>query len=93
MRERLAVVVREGLKGSHLLFDPEDLIAAGGVEMAVDAPVAQEVARAAVALARADTLDAARRRIAACSPECRAQLASLYLKLLSRCAAAQGHVA
>jgi hypothetical protein len=87
----LAHVVRQGLRGVHLLFGPDDLVAAGNVAAVVEKRVAQELARATLALANCGSLEEARARIRACSPDCRAQLASFYLRLLSRYAAAQGH--
>jgi hypothetical protein len=75
----------------HLLFGPDDLVAAGQAAVVVDKPVAQELARATLALARCGSVEEARARIRACSPACRAQLASFYLRLLSRFAAAQGY--
>jgi hypothetical protein len=87
----LGYVIRQGLRGVHLLFSPDDLLAAGGANGIVQRRTAQELARATVAIATSDSLDDARATIRACSPECRAQLASFYLRLLSRYAAAQGH--
>jgi hypothetical protein len=89
-RERLAVVVREGLKGNHLLFDVGELAACVGGPEAQSAEVAQEFGRVGLALARAPSIDLARALIASCSPECRKELARLYLVFLGRCASAQG---
>jgi creatinine amidohydrolase/Fe(II)-dependent formamide hydrolase-like protein len=87
----LGYVIRQGLRGVHLLFGTDDLIAAGSARRVVQKRTAQELARATIAIATAGSLDDARETIRACSPECRAQLASFYLRLLSRYAAAQGH--
>jgi predicted DNA-binding transcriptional regulator YafY len=87
----LGYVIRQGLCGVHLLFNPDDLLAAGSATQVVHQRTAQELARATVAIATCDSLADARATIRACSPECRAQLASFYLRLLSRYAAAQGH--
>jgi hypothetical protein len=87
----LGYVIRQGLRGVHLLFGPDDLIAAGSAGRVVQKRTAQELARATVAIATCHSLEDAREKIRACSPECRAQLASFYLRLLSRYAVAQGH--
>jgi hypothetical protein len=87
----LGYVIRQGLRGVHLLFNPDDLLAGGSASRVVQKCTAQELARATVAIATCESLDDARETIRACSPECRAQLASFYLRLLSRFAAAQGH--
>ena len=102
-RARLAVVVREGLKGHHLLFDTRDIEAAARAERTVPGAlesgdsaaagpqvgveVAREVARVGLALARAATLDDARALVSASSTGCRSELARLYLSFLGRCAA------
>jgi hypothetical protein len=90
-RERLAVVVREGLKGNHLLFDARELAACTDAPEARAGRVAEELGRIGLALARAPSIDGARALIAASSPECRRELARLYLVFLGRCASAQGH--
>lgn len=90
-RERLALVVREGLKGNHLLFDTAELAASSEGPEPRSAEVAQELGRVGVALARSPSIDGARGLIAACTPECRRELARLYLAFLGRCASAQGH--
>jgi hypothetical protein len=84
-------VIRQGLRGVHLLFNPDDLIAAGTAGKVVQKRTARELARATVRIATCHSVDDARETIRACSPECRAQLASFYLRLLSRYAAAQGY--
>lgn len=89
---QLALVVREGLKGNHLLFEIRDLATAAGDGETVDRAVARELAGAVLALAGMRSTDKARGQIAALSPPCRAQLARMYLSFLGRCARAQGHV-
>ena len=96
MQERLAVVVREGLKGNHFLFAPDDLAAAcSDAEdvdpdaLRVDRAVARELGGAGLKLAKAASIDEARSFIEELSPPCRAALAGLYLRFLARCAAAR----
>lgn len=89
--EQLALVVREGLKGNHLLFADSDLASIAGDEEPVDRAVARELASAVLTLARMRSTDDARLHIAALSAPCRAQLARLYVTFLGRCAQAQGH--
>lgn len=95
MQERLAVVVREGLKGNHFLFAPDDLAAAcldaelGRAALPpVDRDVARELGGVGVKLARAGSIDEVRSHIGHLSPACRAALARLYLRFLARVAAA-----
>ncbi len=96
LRDRLAVVVREGLKGNHLLFAAADLSAALQQDdapsgpLAVDREVARELGSAGLQLARAESIEQARLLIAGLSSGCRAALARLYLRFLARCAAAKG---
>jgi hypothetical protein len=90
-RAHLAVIVREGLKGNHLLFAPLDLAGCGDAPAAQPPEVAREVSGAGAAIARAASIDEARAVIAACSAECRKELARLYLGFLGRCVAVQGH--
>ena len=107
VQERLAVVVREGLKGNHLLFAHRDLLAAcddrdptstalpaGAPELdrAVDREVARELGGAGLKLIQAASIAEARTFIEGLSPACRAALARLYLRFLARCAAARGEV-
>ncbi|GAC1341709.1 MAG: hypothetical protein NVS2B9_10340 [Myxococcales bacterium] len=89
-RERLAVVVREGLKGNHLLFDAAELAGSEDGPRVHSSAVAQELGRVGVELARSASIDGARGLIASCSPDCRRELARLYLAFLGRCASAQG---
>lgn len=96
MKERLAVVVREGLKGNHLLFAAPDLAAAlgGGEEapdgqLVLDPSVAGELGTAGLQLARTRSIEDAREIIGGLSAPCRAALARLYLRFLARCAATQ----
>src|SRR5256885_743623 len=96
LRDRLAVVVREGLKGNHLLFAPPDLAAAlrspdelDG-RLVVDERVASELGTAGVRLAQTGTIEDARTLIGGLTPECREALARLYLRFLARCAASRG---
>jgi|GEM_PF-1461744 len=88
----VALVVREGLKGNHLLFASDDLAGAAGDGETVDRPVALELATAVLALARLRSADRARAYIAALSAPCRSQLARMYVSFLGRCARAQGNV-
>ena len=105
VQERLAVVVREGLKGNHLLFAQHDLLAAcddrdlppatsaeplRGLDRAVDREVARELGGAGLKLVQAESIEEARSFIDGLSPPCRAALARLYLRFLARCAAARG---
>ena len=90
-KARLEVVVREGLKGNHLLFDAADVAAGACAEAPGTNATAREVARTGLSLAGAASIDEARALIAAASPECRLELARLYLAFLGRCASAQGH--
>jgi hypothetical protein len=90
-RARLEVIVREGLKGHHLLFDAADVAAGARAEPSRTHATAREVARTGLSLASAASIDEARALIAAASPECRSELARLYLAFLGRCASAQGH--
>ena len=102
-RARLALIVREGLKGHHLLFDAVDIDAGARADGTgagasprgdlheLDTEVAGEVARVGLSLARAATLDEARALVSAASTDCRSELARLYLTFLGRCASAQGY--
>jgi len=105
VQERLAVVVREGLKGNHLLFAQHDLLAAcdDGAPSSADLPAAErdqgrevnrEVARelggAGLRLVQAASIEEARTFIEGLSAPCRTALARLYLRFLARCAAARG---
>ena len=49
-----------------------------------------ELGSAGLRLARAQSIEEARRLIGDLSPACRAALARLYLRFLARCAAARG---
>jgi len=89
MRDGLAVVVREGLKGNHLLFATQDLAAASD-RQDVSASVAGELGAAGMALIRAASITEARLLIDGLSAPCRAALARLYLRFLARCALARG---
>ena len=93
----LAMVVREGLKGHHVLFAAQDLSEAfsttadaGGGPLPVEPGVAGELGSAGLLLARSQSIDEARRLIGDLTPPCRAALARLYLRFLARCAAARG---
>jgi hypothetical protein len=99
LQKRLAVVVREGLKGNHLLFASSDLVRALELQtdapdgrLAVDARVAGELGTAGLSLAAVGTIEEARELIEGLSPACRTALAQLYLRFLARCAAARGVV-
>ncbi len=98
IRERLAVVVREGLKGNHLLFGEPDLTAALGCadegpdgRMVVDPVLAGELGTAGLQLVQVGSIQDARTLIGGLSPACRMALARLYLRFLARCAATRGH--
>ena len=97
LQQRLALVVREGLRGNHLLFATRDLTDAleardeADGQVSVDQAVAAELGHVGIALSRAATLAEARALIDDLSPACRAALARLYMRFLGRCAAAQGH--
>jgi hypothetical protein len=81
---RLAGLLREGLQGHHLLFEPEEIRAAFASE---DVPLSKAesegVARALLAAALGP-LATARRRVATLSPAARDAFIRLYFKLLDK---------
>jgi hypothetical protein len=98
LEHTLQVVVREGLKGNHLLFAAQDLAAAFAAQddatdgpLEVDASVSRELASAGLQLARSPNVEEARLLIAGLSAPCRAALARLYFRFLARCAGARGN--
>lgn len=81
---RLSSILTEGLRGYHLLFEPEEIRAAFAVP---DAPLtrdeAAEVGEALLTICR-DPLDAARGSVETLAPGVRVALIRLYFRLLDR---------
>lgn len=81
---RLAHLLSEGLRGHHVLFDPEAIRAAFD---APDAPLtredADEVGRTLLAICR-DPVDVAREAVDALPDSARVALIRLYFRLLER---------
>jgi hypothetical protein len=81
---RLAALVSQGLRGHHLLFDRDEILAAFAYP---EAPVAREdadvVGHALLTVCR-DPLPAARTAIAALPEPARAALIRLYFRLLDQ---------
>jgi hypothetical protein len=87
---RLAHLLSEGLRGHHVLFDPETIRAAFE---APDVPLtredADEVGRTLLAICR-DPVDLARNAVDALPESARVALIRLYFRLLERAQLEQG---
>jgi len=83
---RLSVILIEGLRGHHPLFEPEEIRAAFEVpDRPLDALSADQVGQALLAIAR-EPAHAARGTIDALSPPSRTALIRVYFRLLERAA-------
>ena len=83
---RLSVILIEGLRGHHPLFEPEEIRAAFEVpDRPLDALSADQVGQALLAMARAPA-HAARGAIDALPPQPRSALIRVYFRLLERAA-------
>lgn len=81
---RLSVILVEGLRGHHPLFDPDDIRAAFQVpDRPLDALAADQVGQALLAIAR-EPAHAARDAIDALSPHSKVALIRVYFRLLDR---------
>lgn len=87
---RLAHLLSEGLRGHHLLFDPDTIRAAFD---APDVPLSREdaddVGRTLLAICR-DPVDLARGAVDALPDSARVALVRLYFRLLERAGLEQG---
>lgn len=83
---RLSVILIEGLRGHHPLFDPEEIRAAFEVpDRPLDALSADQVGQALLAIAR-EPAHAAQGTIDALPPPSRTALIRVYFRLLERAA-------
>jgi hypothetical protein len=81
---RLSVILIEGLRGHHPLFDPDEIRAAFQVpDKPLDALAADQVGQALLAIAR-EPAHAARGAIDALSPPSKIALIRVYFRLLDR---------
>jgi hypothetical protein len=81
---RLSVILIEGLRGHHPLFDPDEIRAAFQVpDRPLDALAADQVGQALLAIAR-EPAHAARGAIDALSPRSKVALIRVYFRLLDR---------
>jgi DNA-directed RNA polymerase specialized sigma24 family protein len=81
---RLSVILVEGLRGHHPLFEPDEIRAAFQVpDKPLDALAADQVGQALLAIAR-EPAHAARGAIDALSPRSRTALIRVYFRLLDR---------
>jgi hypothetical protein len=81
---RLSVILIEGLRGHHPLFDPDEIRAAFSVpDRPLDALAADQVGQALLAIAR-EPAHAARGAIEALSPHSKVALIRVYFRLLDR---------
>ncbi|HET6437218.1 MAG TPA: hypothetical protein VFG59_04100 [Anaeromyxobacter sp.] len=81
---RLSVILIEGLRGHHPLFEPDEIRAAFAVpDRPLDASAADQVGQALLAMAR-EPAHAARGAIDALSPPSRTALIRVYFRLLER---------
>lgn len=81
---RLSVILSEGLRGHHPLFEPEEIRAAFQVpDRPLNALDADEVGQVLLAIAR-EPAHAARGVIDALSPPSRVALIRVYFRLLER---------
>jgi hypothetical protein len=87
---RLAHLLSEGLRGHHVLFDPETI---RGAFESPDVPLtredADEVGRTLLAICR-DPVDIARGAVDALPESARVALVRLYFRLLERAQSEQG---
>lgn len=83
---RLSVILIEGLRGHHPLFDADEIRAAFSLpDRPLNATDADEVGQALLAIAR-EPAHAARGAIDALSPPSRTALIRVYFRLLERAA-------
>jgi hypothetical protein len=81
---RLSVILIEGLRGHHPLFDPDEIRAAFSVpDRPLDALAADQVGQALLAIAR-EPAHAAQGAIDALSPPSKIALIRVYFRLLDR---------
>jgi hypothetical protein len=81
---RLSVILVEGLRGHHPLFEADDIRAAFSVpDKPLDALAADQVGQALLAIAR-EPAHAARGAIDALSPRSKTALIRVYFRLLDR---------
>jgi hypothetical protein len=81
---RLSVILIEGLRGHHPLFEPDEIRAAFLVpDKPLDALAADQVGQALLAIAR-EPAHAARGAIDALSPHSKVALIRVYFRLLDR---------